>query len=200
MSILDFTTDLFREPANLRSFVDDPDQALNDAGLPGATPDQVYDVLQVVAESMPPDHPLQTVVHSADPVAALQALDIDDLIAETHDHHHEVERMGKALGEPGEAARIQTAAPSSAECRPDVEDQPIAEHIEIRNWGLSDEHDKGLGDVVDNPLTPENEGEPLEPTDDYPQPRDEDQSDHDHAVDGGVDLHVSGVAWGEAVE
>ena len=59
MSILDFTTGLFREPANLRSFVDDPDQALEDAGLPDATPDQVHDLLPVVAESMPPDHPLQ---------------------------------------------------------------------------------------------------------------------------------------------
>jgi hypothetical protein len=103
---------------------------------------------------MPPDHPLQTVVHSADPIAALRALDIDAPIAEAHDHHHEVERMGKALGDPGEAARLQAAAPA-AECRPDVDDQPIAEHIEIRNWGLSDQHQKGLGDVVDNPLTPE---------------------------------------------
>ena len=73
MSILDFTTGLFREPANLRSFVDDPGQALKDAGLPDATPEQVLDVLPVVAESMPPDHPLQTVVHSADPVTALQS-------------------------------------------------------------------------------------------------------------------------------
>jgi hypothetical protein len=50
MSILDFTTGLFREPANLRSFVDDPDQALKDAGLPDATPEQVHDILAVVAE------------------------------------------------------------------------------------------------------------------------------------------------------
>jgi hypothetical protein len=200
MSILDFTTDLFREPASLRSFVDDPAQALNDAGLSDATPEQVLDVLPVVAESMPPDHPLQTVVHSADPVAALQALDIDDLIAEEHDHHHEVERMGKALGDPGEAARLQTAAPS-AECLPDVDDQPIAEHIEVRNWGLSDQHEKGLGDVVDNPLTPEIEGDPVEPTDNYPQPRDEDESDHDHAVDDGLDdLDNSAVAWGKAID
>ena len=35
MSILDFTTGLFRDPANLRSFVDNPDQALDEAGLPG---------------------------------------------------------------------------------------------------------------------------------------------------------------------
>jgi len=76
MSILDFTTGLFREPANLRSFVDDPDQALEDAGLPDATPKQVHDLLPVVAESMPPDHPLQAVVHSADPMRALAELDI----------------------------------------------------------------------------------------------------------------------------
>ena len=63
MSILDFTTGLFREPANLRSFVDNPDQALKDAGLPDATPDQIHDLLPMVAESMPLDHPLQTVVH-----------------------------------------------------------------------------------------------------------------------------------------
>ena len=31
---------------------------------------------------------------------------------------------------------------------------------------------KGLGDVVDNPLTPEIEGQPVEPADDYPEPRD----------------------------
>jgi hypothetical protein len=29
MSILDLTTDLFRDPVNLRSFVDDPDHALD---------------------------------------------------------------------------------------------------------------------------------------------------------------------------
>jgi hypothetical protein len=38
MSILDFTTGLFREPANLRSFVDDLDQALEDAGFPTPRP------------------------------------------------------------------------------------------------------------------------------------------------------------------
>lgn len=49
MSILDFTTGLFRDPASLRSFVDDPDQALEDAGLPDATPEQVHDLLPLVA-------------------------------------------------------------------------------------------------------------------------------------------------------
>jgi hypothetical protein len=70
MSILDFTTDLFRDPVNLRSFVDDPDQALTDAGIPDATPEQVHDLLPVVAESMPPDHPPHTVAQSADPARA----------------------------------------------------------------------------------------------------------------------------------
>ncbi|HEX4558752.1 MAG TPA: IniB N-terminal domain-containing protein [Mycobacterium sp.] len=102
MSILDFTTGLFRDPVNLRSFVDDPDQALTDAGLPDAKPEQVHDLLPVIAESMPPDHPLQTVAHSAD-------------------------------------------------------------------------H--------------------------YPDPPQDDEPHHDHALDhGGVDLDISGVAWGQAVE
>jgi hypothetical protein len=76
MSILDFTTGLFREPASLQSFVDDPEQALRDAGLPDATPEQVHDLIPVVAESMPADHPLQTVLHAPDPLAALLDLDI----------------------------------------------------------------------------------------------------------------------------
>jgi hypothetical protein len=38
MSILDFTTGLFREPANLRSFVDDPDQALKMPDFPMPRP------------------------------------------------------------------------------------------------------------------------------------------------------------------
>jgi hypothetical protein len=57
MSILDLTSGLFRDPANLRSFVDNPDQALDEAGLSDATPQQVHDLLPMVAESMPPDHP-----------------------------------------------------------------------------------------------------------------------------------------------
>jgi hypothetical protein len=44
---------LFRDPANLRSFVDDPDHALQDPGLPDATPEQVHELLPMVAESMP---------------------------------------------------------------------------------------------------------------------------------------------------
>jgi hypothetical protein len=37
---------------------------------------------------MPPDHPLQAVVHSADPMRALAELDIDELVADVHHHHH----------------------------------------------------------------------------------------------------------------
>jgi hypothetical protein len=180
MSILDFTTGLFREPANLRSFVDDPDQALKDAGLPDATPEQVHDLLPVVAESMPPDHVLQMVVHSADPVRALAELGIDELVADVHQHHHETQ---KALG--------------SAECRPgDDEDEP-AETFHGGHWGLVEEGDKGLGE----PLAPQiEEGDPV-PVNDYPDLREVGEPGDDHAPDdGGVDLNISGVAWGEAVE
>ena len=131
MSILDFTTGLFREPANLRSFVDNPGQALKDAGLPDATPDQVHDLLPLVAESMPPDHPLQTVVHSADPVRALAELDIDELVADVHHRHHETQFIEKTLGQ--------------AECRPgdeDDDDDGPAETIDAGHWDLVDEDDK----------------------------------------------------------
>jgi hypothetical protein len=69
-------------------------------GLPDATPEQVHDLLPMVAESMPPDHPLQTVVHAADPLAALAELDIDELIADGHHHHHQTLLIEKVLG-PG---------------------------------------------------------------------------------------------------
>jgi hypothetical protein len=186
MSILDFTTGLFREPANLRSFVDDPDQALNDAGLPDATPAQVHDLLPMVAESMPPDHPLQTVVHAADPVRALAELDIDELVADLHHHHHQTQLIEKVLG--------------PAECRPgddEDDDEEPAETIHVGHWGLIEEGDKGLGDL----LAPQiEEGDPV-PVNAYPDAREEHEPGDDHAPDdGGVDLDISGVAWGEAIE
>ena len=188
MSILDFTTGLFREPANLRSFVDDPDQALKDAGLPDATPEQIHDLLPMVAESMPSDHPLQTVAHSADPVRALAELDIDDLVADVHRHHHGTQLIEKELG--------------PAECRPGDEadeddDGQAAQKIHIGHLGLVDKGDKGLGE----PAAPRIEEGGQEPIDDYPDPREADDPGGDHAVDdGGMDLDISGVAWGEAVE
>jgi hypothetical protein len=185
MSILDFTTGLFRDPANLRSFIDDPDKALDEAGLPDATPEQVHDLLPMVAESMPPDHPLQTVVHAADPLAALAELDIDELIADGHHHHHRTLLIEKVLG--------------PAECRPgdDEDDDEPDETIHVRHWDPVDEGDKALGDV----FTPQiEEGEP-EPVDHYPEDRLGDEPVHDHALDdGGVDLDVSALAWGKAIE
>jgi hypothetical protein len=174
MSILDFTTGLFREPANLRSFVDNPGQALKDAGLPDATPDQVHDLLPLVAESMPVDHPLQAVVHSADPVRALAELDIDELVADVHHHHHEAEFIEKALG--------------PAECRPGVEDgddDEPAETIHAGHWNVVEEGDKALGDLFAPQI---DEGDP-EPVDDYPEdePQAEEPSE-DHAIaEGFVD-------------
>jgi hypothetical protein len=133
---------------------------------------------------MPPDHPLQTVVYSADPVAALQALDIDDLIAEEHDHHHETQFIEKALG--------------LAKCRPgDEDDQEPVETIHTGHWDLVDEGDKALGDLLSPRIE---EGDP-EAVDDYPDPRENDESDHDHAVDDDLDdLDNSAVAWGKAIE
>jgi hypothetical protein len=196
MSILDFTTDLFRDPVNLRSFVEDPNKALTDAGLPDVTPGQVHDLLPVVAESMPPDHPLQTVAHSGDPLSALLALDIDDLIAETHDHHHEVERIEKALGEPGDVVSLHVPA---AECRPAPEYEP-GEQIHVGNWEPNEENDKGLGDAGEEPLPTKVEGD-VEPGGDYAEPDNDDQPGDDHAVaEGLVDTHFGAVAWGKAVE
>lgn len=171
MSILDFTTGLFREPASLRSFVDDPDQALRDAGLVDVTPEQVHDLLPVVAESMPPDHPLQTVVHSADPVRALAELDIDELVAEVHQHHQDTPLLEKELG--------------PAECQPDDDEDEPAETIHIGRWDAVADGDKAIGDL----LAPDIAEEEPEPTDDYPDdPQPTDEPTDDHAIaEGFVD-------------
>jgi hypothetical protein len=164
MSILDFTTGLFREPASLRSFIDDPNQALHDAGLADVTPDQVHDLLPVVAESMPPDHPLQTVVHSADPVQALAELDIDELVAEVHHHHRETPQvLEKELG--------------PAECKPDDDEDEPGETIHIGGWDVVTESDKAIGDL----LAPQLAEDEQQPVDDYPDdvaPADEPSDDH----------------------
>jgi hypothetical protein len=189
MSILDFTTGLFRDPASLRSFVEDPDQALQDAGLPDATPEQVHDLLPVVAESMPSDHPLRTIVHSADPAAALAELDIDELVAEVHHHHHETPLIEKALG--------------AAECRPgddQDDDEEPAETIHIGHWDVVEAADKALGDLFMPEIA---EGDPA-PVDEYPETREDDEPGDvgdDHAFDDGdLDLDVDAVAWGKAIE
>jgi hypothetical protein len=187
MSILDFTTDLFRDPTNLRSFVDDPNKALHDAGLPDATPEQVHDLLPVVAESMPQDHPLQTVVGSLDPVSALQQLDFDELTSDLHQHHHhETQLIEKVL--------------APAECRPgDYDDDAVTIHV--GRWDVAAEIDKGLGDVTDDPLTPQVDDVDDQPEDHYPAAEDDHVHDHDHALDDGpLDLDISAVAWGKAIE
>lgn len=179
MSILDFTTGLFREPASLQSFVDDPEQALRDAGLPDVTPEQVHDLLPVVAESMPADHPLQTVVHAPDPVAALLDLDIAELTAAVRDHSR-ADTPDKAVGEPaGEVISV-----GDIECKPiDVDDILDSK---AGKWDLADEGDKALDGIVDDPLTPEIEGDLAA----YPAGPAEDLLDPD----------FSPAAWGKAIE
>jgi hypothetical protein len=173
MSILDFTTGLFREPASLQSFVDDPVQALRDAGLPDATPEQVHDLLPVVAESMPPDHPLQTVVHAPDPMAALLGLDIEQLAADVRDHDRSEER-DKGMGEPADHKAISVG---DIECKP-IDTDDIVDSV------------KALGGVMDDPLTPEIEGDIAVPADDY----------HAPTADDLVDPDFSEAVWGRAIE
>lgn len=186
MSILDFTTDLFRDPANLRSFVDDPNKALQDAGLPGATPEQVHDLLPVIAESMPPDHPLQDIVHALDPVAALRQLDLDELDFDEHLHHHATSIIDKVIG--------------PAECRPDDVVKDV-ETIHIGNWNVVADVDKGLGDAMHDQLTPPVDDVDDQSADHYLPAHDDHVSDDDHALDDGpVDLDISAVAWGKAIE
>lgn len=184
MSILDFTTGLFRDPANLRSFVDDPDEALEDAGLPDATPQQVHDLLPVVAESMPPDHPLQTIVHADDPVRALAELDIDRLVVDLH-HHHDTQLIEKVLG--------------TEECRPsddEDDDEEPAETIHVGHWDSVEEGDKALGDLLVRQI----EEREQEPVDDYPDDRNDEPGDDNALADTGVDLDISAAAWGKAIE
>jgi hypothetical protein len=178
MSILDFTTGLFREPASLRSFVDDPEQALRDAGLPDATPEQVHDLLPLVAESMPADHPLQTVVHAPDPFAALLELDIAQLATDLRDHSRAVE-PDKSVGDPSVISVGDIA------CKP-IDTDVVMDSLKAGNWDLVTEGDKALGGLVDDPLTPENEGEGvgyLEPT-----------------ADDLVEPDFSQASWGKALE
>lgn len=173
MSILDFTTGLFREPASLQSFVDDPEQALRDAGLPDATPEQVHDLIPVVAESMPADHPLQSVLHAPDPVAALLDLDIAQLTAALRDHGR-ADGPDKSLGEP---VPDQVISVADIECTPIAADEIV-------------DSDKALDGVVDDPLTQEIEGDLAAATDDY----------HALPVDDLADADFSPAAWGKEME
>lgn len=197
MSVLDYTTDLFRDPERLREFVEDPQQALSDAGLPDATPEQVYDLMSLVAESMPPDHPLQDAVHADDLIAALRAIDIDELIADSHDHHREVEQIEKAIGTPetlGSVARTVV-------CGPDEGSQPSVKAISTAERDTDGPGEKALGEpLADDPLTPQIEG----PYEDYPEPPFADELSAkalDEPLDGSFDgPDVSPADWGKALE
>jgi hypothetical protein len=177
MSILDFTTGLFREPATLQSFRDDPEQALRDAGLPDVTPEQVHDLLPVVAESMPADHPLQSVIHAPDPVAALLDVDIAQLAAAARAHSR-ADTPDKAMGDPAR----EVISVGDIGCTPvDADDSDFA-----GKWDIITDGDKALGGVVDDPQTPEIEGDlatyPAGPAQDL------------------VDTDFSPAAWGKAIE
>jgi hypothetical protein len=173
MSILDFTTGLFREPASLQSFVDDPEQALRDAGLPDATPEQVHDLIPVVAESMPADHPLQAVLHAPDPVAALLDLDIAQLTAALRDHGR-TDVPDKSMGEP---ASDQVISVADIECGP-IDDDDIVDSA------------KALDGVVDDPLTQVIEGDLEAAPDDY----------HALPVEDLADADSSPAAWGKEID
>lgn len=180
MSILDFTTGLFREPASLQSFVDDPEQALRDAGLSDATPEQVHDLLPIVAESMPADHPLQSVVHAPDPVAALLDFDIAELAAGVREHSR-ADVPDKSVGEP---AGDEVISVGDIECKP-IEADDVGDFVNAGKWDLGAEGEKALGGTVDDPLTPEIEADLA-----YPTP----------PVEGLVDPDFSPAAWGKAIE
>ena len=203
MSILDFTTDLFRDPASLRAFIEDADQSLRDAGLPEATPEQVYELLPVVAESMPPEHPLQAVVHAADPRAALQELDIDHVVEDLESDAH-LQGKVKAEGEmdAGVADKALAGAQARAGHHAEGDVGGAGDHIVIVE---SVQHGKGLADatevdedslqahfirIVDDPSTPEIEAEIEEPTEDH-------AVDDDDEIDEPEDIHL---AWGKAID
>jgi hypothetical protein len=192
MSIVDFTTGLFHDPANLRAFVDDPDQALRDAGLPDVTPEQVHAFLPVVAESMPPDHPLQSVVHAADPQAALQNLDVDEVCSLPAD---------KALSDVGGKAGKST---DHATDNGSGDDHVIIEPVEVGRWKQLSENDKGLGETADDPGAAPADDAYGKITDDPVTPEIEGGSgerDDDHAMREDVaEPEFSSSVWDKAIE
>ena len=197
MSILDFTTDLFRDPASLRAFIEDADRSLRDAGLPDATPEQVYDLLPMVAESMPQEHPLQTVVHAPDPQAALQELGLDRVIEDLESDAH---LQGKVRAEGEMDAGLADKSGAQARVGHHAEGAGDGDRIVIVE---SVQPGKSLGDatdtdedsvlahfitIVDDPSTPEIEAAVEEP-------------DEDHAVDDEVDdAEDSQVVWGKTID
>ena len=145
MSILDFTTDLFRDPASLRAFIEDADRSLRDAGLPDATAEQVYDLLPMVAESMPHEHPLQTVVRAADPQAALQELDLDHVLEDLESEAH-LQGKVKAEGEMDAGLADKAATGAQVRVGHHAEGAVDGNHVVVVE---SVQQGKGLGEATD---------------------------------------------------
>ncbi|MGH3676623.1 MAG: IniB N-terminal domain-containing protein [Mycobacterium sp.] len=202
MSILDFTTDLFHDPTNLRAFIENGDRALRDAGLPDATPEQVYDLLPMVAESMPPEHPLQTVLDAPDLEAALQELDIEHFGELEPDGH--LHGKAKVDGELDEGMSDKAFGGAPAPVGHHAERDAVGDGAADRDVIVEPvDGGKGLGGaadagqdlaeaeyirIIDDPLTPEIEVEIHE-------------SDQDHAVDEqGLDPEVGHAMWGKDVD
>jgi hypothetical protein len=194
VSILDFTTDLFRDPESLRAFIDDADRSLRDAGLPDATPEQVYDLLPMIAESMPPEHPLQTVAQSPDPQAALRELDIDHF----EDLEYDALLSGRFKMEDELDAGVADKALAGAQAADQI---LIIDAPDEGKWRSTTENDKGIGHqpdldvpdsnlvkVVDDPETPEVEVAIVEP-------------DEEDAIDEpGIDPEAGAAMWGKGLE
>ncbi len=185
MSILDFTTGLFREPANLRSLCRRPRP-----GAAGRRPSRRHPRTgprppPMVAESMPPDHPLQTVVHAADPFAALRA------------RHRRAGSPTVRRPQPGGGAGQERGrAPERSIAVGDIASPNRSTPTTTRSRATRQlgpgppRATRRLGDVVDDPLTPENEGEPMAELTSTTRR-------HDDLVEPDIQ---SSVAWGKAIE
>lgn len=208
MSILDFTTDLFRDPAALRAFIEDPDQSLRDAGLPGATPEQVYHLLPMVAESMSPEHPLQSVVHSTDPHAALQELDVESVLEDVESEAHLQGRIKAegAMDAVSGKTQVQPHEATGLHAEGDIDSDRTIVVVETVGKGLGQptdtDHDIAHDidyeahahfiTIVDDPSTPEIEVE-------VDRPGDAHAVEHDvgHHIDEHHDTHA---AWGKEID
>jgi hypothetical protein len=197
MSIVDFTADLFHDSASLHAFVDDPTQALRAAGFPDATPEQVIEILPTVAESMPPDHPLQAVVHAPDPQAALAELNLDHAVEDLESDAH-LQGKAKAEGEMDSGLAVGHHAEGDVDAdgagdrivivETEHEDKGLCEATDVDEDSLQADFIR----IVDDPSTPEIEAEIEAPNEDHAVDR-----DVDDRIDDPVEGHL---AWGKAID
>jgi hypothetical protein len=121
MSIIDFITGLFRDPASLRAYLENPVKALRDAGFPDATPEDVEALLPTLAAD--------------DPSEALRHLDVEELCvppvadksigaAETEDDHVIIDATKAVVGDKGIGPIADD--PLTPEIEGDV-DEPVQE-------------------------------------------------------------------------